>query len=57
MKKVDVSDESIKLDLNGRQAILFERDLDYPQVVELPEAAKLSIVDLDSRDDLTVEEP
>ena len=57
MKKVDVSDESIELDLNGRQAILFERDLDYPQVVELPEAAKLSIVDLDSRDDLTVEEP
>ena len=57
MKEVDVSDESIELNLDWRQAILLERDLDYSQVVELLEAAKLGIVNLNCRDDLTIEEP
>ena len=57
MEEVNVSYKSIELDLNRRQTILLERNLDYSQVIELSEAAELRIVDLDCRYYLTVKEP
>lgn len=52
---IDVPDQSEEEDLNWRQCIAFERDLDYPEVIVLFEALELSLVNLESSYDLAVE--
>lgn len=56
LHEVNISNKPVKLDLNWWKAFLFERDLNYSQVIKLPQAVELSIINLYCSHNLAVEE-